>query len=285
MLADLLKRGEALKAKNQERGLFCVIGSEPGCGKTSLAASLPNPVFLLAENGLASVSEAQQPAVLGTLAPFAKLAENGEPLGIVQQISEYCRLLATEEHNFKTLVIDTLSAMDAMVCEYVVAVAPNNKDGSRPTFEQAYGGYGKAYLEVGAVHAIICQKLLNLTKRGINVVLLSHIRSTVDRKPDGEDLTVYGLALTDGTKSHASECYFRNTDIMMALTRDFSKSECGKAQGGDNRMIKLQGAAYKFAKCRDSRVVPSSIPFMRNDQGIYLNPFNGIFNKLGDSNV
>ncbi|MDK9720417.1 MAG: ATP-binding protein [Rhodospirillales bacterium] len=110
-----LKRSTALQAPRiLEYGVA-------GVGKTSFAASAPDPVFILTEDGL------------GTLdVPHFPLARSFD------EVMEALMALYSEDHAYKTVVIDSVDWLEPLIW------AKACKDNSWKSIEDA--GYGKGYV-------------------------------------------------------------------------------------------------------------------------------------------
>lgn len=83
----------------------CVYGT-PGVGKSTFGALSPKPVFLCAEEGTSHLDVSRFPT----------------PLSWVD-VSEAIRVLLHEEHDFRTLVIDSLDWLEPLIWKHVAMVA------------------------------------------------------------------------------------------------------------------------------------------------------------------
>lgn len=155
------------------------ICGDAGMGKSSLAATFPDPVFIRAEDGVARVPREIRPSAL----PQVRNEE---------QLWEQCKALVHEDHNFKTAVFDTISAADRMFVQAIL-----KQDGKAKSLNQALGGYGAGFSALAARH----QQLRNAAemmriKRGMNVVFLAHTEVGTMRLPDQDDFSRYSLRMT-----------------------------------------------------------------------------------------
>jgi hypothetical protein len=121
----------------------------PGWGKSTLAASMPNPVFIDIEDGLAGLDVDALPVPTR-----------------YEQVEEYIRVLINEDHPYKTVVIDTLSSLEKLIFAKVC------KDFNKESIESF--GYAK-----GDVYAMqhwnkVIDGMDVLRKKGIAPVLLAH---------------------------------------------------------------------------------------------------------------
>ncbi|WP_427183642.1 ATP-binding protein [Bordetella bronchialis] len=108
------------RVKNDRPPIICVHGG-PGIGKTTFAASSEDCVFIRTEDGL------------------GVLEVDAFPISTsFDEVMEAISSLASEEHNFKWLVLDSLSALEPLIW---AAVA---KDEGKKNVEDI--PYGKAYV-------------------------------------------------------------------------------------------------------------------------------------------
>jgi hypothetical protein len=146
-LQSMLRRGRVTRPQKS-----AIYGPE-GVGKTTLAAQAPNPVFLDTEGGTDHLDVARL------------TADKWEDIiAIIHQ-------LATEPHEFRTLVIDTIDWLEKRLAEFVCRRA------SKESIEDF--GYGKGHVIVAEEMAKFLASLDGLLKRGMHIILLAH--STVKK--------------------------------------------------------------------------------------------------------
>jgi len=121
----------------------------PGWGKSTLAASMPDPVFIDIEDGLSGLDIAAFP-----------VPEKYE------QVEEYIRMLITEEHDYKTVVIDTLSSLEKLIFAKVC------RERNKESIEDF--GYAKGYTYAMQHWNKIIDGMDVLRKKGVAPVLLAH---------------------------------------------------------------------------------------------------------------
>jgi len=121
---------------------------EPKIGKSTLCASIPNSLFLATEPGLNHLTAAQIPIINWAAMLSA------------------CNAVATEKHEYKTLVIDTADAAVAMCTEHVLSEHGVKHESDLP--------YGKGWALVSGEWARVILKLAHLP---MNLILVSHVKS------------------------------------------------------------------------------------------------------------
>ena len=206
-----------------------------GVGKSTLGASAPGAVIVQTEDGLGQIDSQA----------FPLACQFGD---VVDSLT----MLATEAHEYRTVVIDTIDAMERMihtdVCE---------EYGSQ-VLEKVDGGYGKGYkyaLLRWRQILTICSSLR--TDRGMCVLLLAHGR--VERLEDPEG-PVYDRFVPRIDKS-ACAMVTEWVDLIgyahrrLAVKREqsgFRVRGVAKAvgAGGGERLIQCEGGPWAVAKNR-----------------------------------
>ena len=164
------------------------IVAAPGAGKTSLGALFPNPVFIQAEEGM-SVFETWPEELRPVIFPALPRANKKEKISTKDALLAQLRSLAQQDHDFKTLVIDSVTSLHSLfeheVCE----------DYEVDNVADAAGGFHKGYLVVKEMHSEIktaCDYLRN--KKGMTVIFLAHSGvQKMKNRPDAEEYSVYSL--------------------------------------------------------------------------------------------
>lgn len=195
----------------------------PGVGKTSLAATFENPIFIQAENAstvFESVPEELQPAFLPQI-PIANKASATKPSEV---ILAQLRELAQADHGFKTLVFDIVTAMNAMLENEIVMF--DEKDA--PNIMEAAGGFGKGLVQVAAIHAKIRAACEHLRKaKGMTIVFLAHSGIVkIKNRPDVDPYSTWSIDVPEATR----KIYIAGSDAVLYMkTREYvTGAESGK---------------------------------------------------------
>jgi hypothetical protein len=143
-------------------------------GKTSFAAGAPSPLILGAENGSAEIGHVRR------LSPTT-----------LDDVTALLDELRSGEHDYRTVVIDSLDWLEPLVWESVCRRAGKS---SIESF-----GYGKGYVEALSEWRGIVAQLEALRGRGINVILVAHSVCRTWKNPDATqgDYDRYTLKLHD----------------------------------------------------------------------------------------
>jgi hypothetical protein len=149
--------------------VIVTITGDAGRGKTNLAATFPKPIFSRFEDGMQSISEATRPDA------FPVIAE-------IDDVFEQARALLTEDHDYKTWVVDSVSAADRFFGDKILA-----NDGKARNLQQACGGYGAGFDVLAGYHSRMRKAAGVLAARkGMNTVFIAHA-DTIRIEPPNED--------------------------------------------------------------------------------------------------
>lgn len=150
-----------------------IVYSAPKVGKSTFAAGAPDAVFLQTEEGLDALDVAR----IGMLTTY-------------DEVLEGLQALATEDHDFRTVVIDSADWLEPLVWKSVC------EDHKTDSIEKVGGGYGKGYLEADAKWKQVLSALDYLrSERGMACIVICHEQTVKVQPPDGEAYDVAGLKL------------------------------------------------------------------------------------------
>lgn len=239
--------------KPTEQPVIAVIAGEQGLGKTTLGAMMPSPVLIRTEDG-ASAIEGMDVQMF----PLAKTTD---------EVYESIKSLATEEHPFKTLLIDSTTAFDSL------AVAEIQKRNKTANLSACDGGFGGGYHTVRSEHEKLfrmCKRLS--TEKNMNVFFISHTETEEINPPDGEEYTRYNIQLTKSKQVDCAKVYTNNADLVAFIKLKTYVLD-GKAQTDGSRIITCYPSAAHVSKNRYK--ITEDLPFE-----IDQNPFNGVIKQL-----
>ena len=233
--------------KPADRPIICTITGDAGVGKTSLAATFPNPIFIRAEDGLQAIPSDKRPDAF----PLIETAD---------QLWDQMFALIKEDHDYKTVVIDSATQLDALFTDYIVESDPKNPR----SINQAMGGYGAGLQAVGALHQRLRKGagILN-DKRGMHVVFVAHADTVTVELPDQDPYTRYDLRLQKRSVSP----YVDNVDLvgyMKLETFTTGDGERKKAISSGNRLLTTYTTASNISKNRYGIVEDLRVEFGLN---------------------
>ena len=205
--------------------------SAPGVGKTTLAALFPKPIFVMAEDGTSTFdtwNDEDKPTVFPQLPRSDSKSKVSTKAALLDQL----RALATQEHDFKTLVIDSVTSLHSLF-EHEVADAYGVDN-----VADAAGGFHKGYIVVKEYHQEIktaCDYLRD--KIGMAIVFLAHTGvEKIKNRPDAEEYSVYGLDMHKAS----SPVYINLSDAVLYLRQEeFIKGGATDRKGNVTKLGKI----------------------------------------------
>jgi GTPase SAR1 family protein len=219
--------------KPDDRPVAVTICGDSGLGKTTLAASFPNPIVIRAEDGLQAIPSAQRPDAFPVLKKESDLWEQ-------------LKALSREDHKYKTLILDSVTALERMFINHVVESDPKNPK----SINQALGGYGAGLQAVAAMHQRVRRATEFLTdNKNMHIVFVAHADTETIELPDQDPYTRYSLRL--GKKSMAP--YIDDVDIVGFLkleTFTTGDGERKKAISDGSRLLVTYATAANISKNR-----------------------------------
>lgn len=217
----------------EDRPVIATISGDAGTGKTRLAATFPKPIFIRAEDGLQSVPAGERPAAF----PVLESAD---------QLWEQLKALINEEHDFQTLVIDSVTQLDTLFINTILETDPKKPK----SIAQAMGGYGAGFQALSGYHGRVRKAagILNQKKR-MHIVFIAHSETTTIELPDQDPYTRYDIRLHKKSVQH----YIDNTDLvgfMKLETFTHGDGERKKAISDGSRLLVTYATAANISKNR-----------------------------------
>lgn len=166
-----------------------VLFGPPGIGKTSFGAATPKPVFLMdnQEDGIGRLKTARRiPDDIPSLPPVSTWGD----------VQDALTQLASDPHDFRTLVIDTLGGMERLCHEFVCARDYKNVWGGGSGFT----AYGRGYEVSLPDWRGFLNRLDRLrSDRGMSIIALAHSLVKPFKNPEGEDYDRYNADMHQKT--------------------------------------------------------------------------------------
>lgn len=189
-------------------------------GKTTLAAEFPEPVFLQIEEGTPGDLE---------ITSFGKLKT-------FEDVMDAFGALYQEEHDFKTVVIDSLDMLEPLVW------AETCKRNGWKSIEDP--GYGKGYVEAENVWRDYVEAVNALRERGMTTVQIAHSETVRFEPPGMEPYNRYHIKLHKRAAALVSQeadvIAFVNYDVNIKKTDVGFNKKATHAEGGGLRIIHLE---------------------------------------------
>jgi hypothetical protein len=208
-----------------------LVHGQEGTGKTTLAARFPAPIFLQTEDG---VPGGLQLMSFGLLAQFS-------------DVRSALAVLATEDHGFRTVVVDSLDKLEGLIWADVCATR------HWPSIEAP--GYGKGYVEVDIWWRDVLSALDYLRReRGMIVLLIAHSEIMTINDPRTASYTSYQLRLHKRARGLVLDemdvVAFLATELVIhSENAGFNKTR-NRADGGSTRWLHFEGKPAFVAKNR-----------------------------------
>lgn len=214
-----------ITTKKRFRPLFFCLYGPPGVGKSTEASKMPKPIFLQTERGLDQITVPKFP-VPKTFVEFYR------------QLTA----LEEEEHDFESVVIDTIDALEVLIWQRVC------EEGKCKSIEEYAGGYGKGYTRAREIFTGLMRQLTEMSER-FNVALLahSHIRSIND--------PVIGTAYDSHEiklQAKSAEIIKQAVDMLLfvqietTIAKDNPKARKGRGIIGEDRIMRTgPGTGYE----------------------------------------
>ncbi len=158
-----------------------LLAGEPKIGKSTFAASAPNSIGILTEDGLSGIDAQAFPLATSLDDVYAAIGT-----------------LHNEEHNFSSVFVDSLDWLEPLVAQHVCK-ANGWKDIEAP-------GYGKGYVAAAAEWKNLLDGFEALRRdRGMAVILVVHVKQKRIESPTHEGYDAYVLKLHDRAAALVSE--------------------------------------------------------------------------------
>lgn len=215
-----------LSKPSGQRPVIITLFGEGGMGKTTLAAMFPKPVIIRTEDGTTSLIGNENVSLF----PLAQSS---------QDVLDAIEALATQEHDHKTLVLDSITQLATMIESEIVAADPKAK-----SINQAGGGYGAGYSTAADRHRLIRDWAGALAyEKGMNVVFIGHADTETMDLPDFDPYTRYSVRLHKKSLPH----YTDNVDaVCMIRLKTFTRGDGDKKRAissGEREIICFPQAA------------------------------------------
>lgn len=225
---------DSITKGGSNRAPIMVVHGTPGIGKSTFAACAPDPIFLRTEDGLGTLD----------VATFPEL-ENYD-----QVMEAFAALYETDD--FKTVVIDSLSALEPLIWAKVA------QDHGKNNLEDI--GFGKGYIYAMDYWREIMDAIKGLSKRGIMPILIAHTDIARFDSPDTDPYDRYQIKL----HKRAFQFLYEQADIIgfasypVHVKKKDSDAPKGRGVQKGERQLTLVEKPAVIAKNRYS--MPETVP-------------------------
>ena len=223
-----------LKNSTLSRPLRYVIYGQEGVGKSTLVSG-SNGLWIDVEDGAGLLDVSRIPFEDGHASSYA-------------QVIEALEAILTQEHDFKTIVIDTVDRLESLIWKHIC-----DKSGGQHKNIESWG-YGRGYSLALAEWRHLAGILDNLrNKRNISIVLIAHSYIRTFRNPEGDDYDRYQLRLHEKAAGFIKEW----ADVVAFMKFDEGASKLSgesKAKGYNS------GRRYAYTRRRAAFDAKSRLP-------------------------
>lgn len=219
--------------KPAERPAIITITGDAGMGKTSLAATFPKPIFIRVEDGLQSL-------------PIERRPDAFPVVGCVADLHQQLLALSNEDHDYKTVVIDSVTRLETMFVQHVVDTDPNKPK----SINQALGGYGAGLAKVASLHGMVRKAAEKMNNKGMHVIFIAHSDTETVDLADQEPYMRNSLRLSNKSKSH----YIDDVDMVAMIKHEFflkgDPEKTRKAISQGKRVVSVKSTPSSVTKNR-----------------------------------
>ena len=173
-----------IKASKTPKPPRILVHGGEGIGKSTFFSKAPNPLFIQIEDGLDELE-------------VAKVPDEG-PATSYSQVLEAITALYQQDHDFKTVVIDSVDWLEMLTWKHVA------KEGGKENIEDF--GYGKGYIFAADAFRVLLDGLNALRlKKGMVIGLTAHSQVKRFDDPSTEPYDRYLLKMHARTSSMLME--------------------------------------------------------------------------------
>jgi hypothetical protein len=227
----------------------------PKIGKSTLAADMPNPIFITTEDGIDGIDVDRFPRA-------TTWAELLEQVNIVSSAipksgiaTNECLAGEPDTHDYKTLVIDTLNGAVELASQHVCKTLFKDNWG-----DGGFNSYGKGWAATSEEMRKMLVLLDMARQKGIMICLLAHTGIQSVKNPDGTDYSKYAPDIDKKVWARFSawsdiigRCEYQHSIV---TNRDGK----GKAVSTTTRLIHFSGSQSEDAGCRVGYELPAELP-------------------------
>lgn len=205
------------RVKRNQKPPIVIFYGEEKIGKTTLAASAFEPIFLPLEDGLSGIGEVDafpQPTCF-------------------QDVVDAMQALLNDHHHYKTFVVDSLDWLEPLIWKEVTRKHNCNE------IEDL--GYGRGYAECGTYwreFLDLCRQLRD--KKNMAIIMIAHAQIKRFDSPDHDGFNLWELKL------HKIPCglCFEMADIIGFCQQEVSLKKAGEHFGQEKKRSTTSGRRF-----------------------------------------
>ncbi len=232
----------SVKRGRIESGLRILVYGPESVGKTTLAASSPDPIFCDIESSSKELDVARY--------PFRDGADGHVPRTYEEVLAGLQDLLVSD-HEYKTVVFDTVDQLEVLIWNHVIARDNMRTKGQKVMTSIEDYGYAKGYVVALDEWRVFLSLLDRLCARGMNILLIGHTAIRSFKNPEGDDYDRYTLRVHE----KAAGAFKAWADVVAFATFEEGASKTAgqprpRGWSTGRRVLKLERTAAFDAKSR-----------------------------------
>lgn len=245
----------SLSAPKAKPVIATILG-EAGVGKTTFAATFPNPVIVPIEDGLQSLEGVEGVAAFPLVNSY-------------EEVMQCLEALATQEHSFKTVVFDSVTRLNEIIEKEVIESDPKNPK----SINQALDGYGNGHVAVAQKHRNLrdlCGAIRD--KFGMHVLFIAHADTELINLPDQDEFQRYTIRMNKRSVS----AYIDNVDFVGLLRlKTYTSGDKAKKRAVSDGTIELVMNAMPSSVSKNRYGITAPL---KVEKGI--NPLKGLISSI-----
>ncbi len=245
-----------------------IIYGPQGLGKSTFGALSNKPVFIQTEDGIDAID-----------VPAFPLAKS------FTDVENYMAELAEEDHEFKTLVIDSLDWLETLIWKEVIEKRPADEKGRKILSIDDYG-FGKGYIYAMDIWNRYISALNYLrNEKGMTIIQTAHSQIKKFENPETDSYDRYEIKLHKGASAkvqeHSDVVIFSNYYVGVKKEDSGFGGERKRAIGSGDRILYTEERPSFLAKNRYGlpaeisfdkpgeywNVIADKIPFFNTNKG------------------
>lgn len=233
----------AIEETNEDKPPRLVIYGGNGLGKSSFAAEAPDVIFADIENGLEGIK-----------------AKKHKPKSWPEMM-QFLEALYTQEHDRKTLAIDTIDWLEKLMHEQIATECGHKSIADVP--------YGKGYKLALDLWKQLLQALDDLREhKNMTIILIAHDNVARFDDPNGDSYSRYTLRLHEAAAGMVydwADGVLFVSDKKITTKEDVGFNQKKTKAVASNRFMFTEGGLGFIAKNRANLNLPKEIPFVKGE--------------------
>lgn len=191
----------------QSKPFLAVVYGAGGVGKSTLCSTAQSPYFLDIEGGIFHIDAPKSSDVISS----------------PEVLLEYMQALINEKHDYKTVIVDSLSALELLLIQSVFKKFTRDNGMKAKSIEDF--GYGKGYVHLLSVWQGFVGMLKKMNMNGLNVILIGHQKIASFESSSGTTYKYYTINLYDSDKNSVLRLVTEQADFVGYMSFESSPPE------------------------------------------------------------